>query len=191
MLLAFAILAGCAATPTPGALLDFALGIPSRSQSVTLPSSSVVSAPQTTPIPMVVSEDVAESIAAEKAVIIPTPVGPRKRCAKIIPTGNWRIHGMLWKPVAEHVGKPVVITLPRGSVSRVALLNNQFRPVRALPFRSRGDAGDAWQELELDAVGLNQLFKKSGFWVRIRFADNSCKQFFVKDAKKRSDTGRE
>lgn len=182
------LISGCA-NLTPGTVLDAYLGygaLPSFHPPMSLIRPEAQPAVQQE---LESEQLLAEGEASLYEVELPKPKGPRKPCKKIKPLGNWRIHKVLYKPSAEHVGKPVVVTLPRGDVARVAILNLKREPVRSLPFRSRGDAGDAWQEKEFTAAQMNKKFR-GGFWVRIRRADNSCQQFFVKDARNRSDTGK-
>ena len=108
--------------------------------------------------------------------------------AKNTPTGgrNWRVVGVLWKPIGEHTGKPVVVTLPRGRYERVTIYDLRGRRGRNIPFFSVGDAGDAWREPKFTAKELRAKYRSLLVRLKVR-GKNSCKWIKVSNPEKRSD----
>lgn len=97
-------------------------------------------------------------------------------------TNPWQKNGFLWKPVAENVGKPCVVTLPRGKVQSVIVLDENKKKIKTLRFRSTGDAGDAWQ----DYYETADKYPKP-IWVRVMRSKILAWDFFIKNPKRRSD----
>lgn len=118
-------------------------------------------------------------------ILLLLPLNVSAACKKTKPCGvPWEQCQFLWKPVAEHVGLPVVVTLPRSDIPKVFLLNRKRKIFRELSLRSIGDAGVAHQEYARDAGAIARKYKS--IFVRVR-RNNSCFDYRIRNPRKRSD----
>jgi hypothetical protein len=109
------------------------------------------------------------------------------KCELKQPTQNWRVGGFLWKPTAEHYQGLVIVTLPRGDVKRVQIHDTKGKLVRVPPFRSQGDAGDAWADYGCSGACYQR--KYGSVFVRLYRKNGSCVAYLIQRPKRRSDGG--
>lgn len=74
-------------------------------------------------------------------------------------SSNWHLTGFLWKPVAEHQNKLVIITLPVHAVRRIVIQSfAELQKQHRLSLYSSGDLGDIWRDYKFNGRQYGQKF---------------------------------
>lgn len=105
---------------------------------------------------------------------------------KVVPNcSNYRSGNcILWKPVAEHQDKPVVVTWPVGAFTKVDVLDKDKHQILNMPKWSSGGLGDVWRTWFRSAEQLKKQY--GSIYVKVKHK-GKCELYFQKDPCKRSD----
>jgi hypothetical protein len=117
--------------------------------------------------------------------LLSSVVGTKLSCEQKWTGSNWRRDNFLWKPIAEHYNGLAIVTLPRDAVKRVEIYDTNGKLVRVPPFRSRGDAGDAWVDYKCNGACYQR--KYGSVYVRLVMKNGPCLSYLIARPKRRSD----
>lgn len=90
----------------------------------------------------------------------------------------------LYKPSGEHTKLPTIVTLPRGDIDKVELLDKNKKHIQTAKFRSVGSAGDAWSLTGTTSVRLAKKYKTG--YLRL-LSGKVCRLYHIKNFLQRSD----